>query len=434
MKTDCTSRVWWRLLPLWVLACLVAGPVCAQNITRSVEVEGFGGSYEAAVQNGIVEALRQVKGVRIDSVKESVSRMRISGDSAGRESSADVSVDDQFDQSLWEATAGYAHAYEVLNKAETEPGDWRVDLRVSISDYQTPGLDPHNRRAIAVLPFYLAKDLPDLRRLDIKPDDAVRNVMDRCIGQLVQSRRFTVLDRQHTEAILREKQLILSADANPEELAKLGQALGADYLLVGVIDDLALTERPQHIVMTGESRLKVEARLNLSYRIVVPATRQIKWADSVTVELTQSAPDASAGFQHQVYQKLVHAAADRIVLGALANIYPIRIVALQPESRIVTLNQGGSTLQAGTRLDVFELGAVIEDPYTGEALGRDERRVGTVEVVRVLPKIAQARVTDGDMKAWRHRDLLCRPCQDASRPGDAAPDKAAPGGSRLPFK
>jgi hypothetical protein len=46
----------------------------------------------------------------------------------------------------------------------------------------------------------------------------------------------------------------------------------------------------------------------------------------------------------------------------------------------------------GQRFDIANPGEEVKDPATGESLGLAERHVGTVEVVRVNPKAAYAKV------------------------------------------
>jgi hypothetical protein len=86
--------------------------------------------------------------------------------------------------------------------------------------------------------------------------------------------------------------------------------------------------------------------------------------------------------------------AERLVDGALSNIYPMRIVAIK--GKTVVLNQGGKTLKAGDKLSVYFLGEEMFDPYTKESLGQMEDKVADIQVVRVNAKTTYAKIVGGD--------------------------------------
>jgi len=86
--------------------------------------------------------------------------------------------------------------------------------------------------------------------------------------------------------------------------------------------------------------------------------------------------------------------AEQLAQKALANIYPMRVVAVK--GKTVVLNQGGKTLKKGDRLDVYFLGEEMFDPYTKESLGRLEEKIAVVKVVRVSAKTTYAKVVEGD--------------------------------------
>ncbi|MFT7492323.1 MAG: hypothetical protein ACI80S_001923, partial [Pseudohongiellaceae bacterium] len=74
-------------------------------------------------------------------------------------------------------------------------------------------------------------------------------------------------------------------------------------------------------------------------------------------------------------------------------IYPIRVVDVSGDQ--IVLNAGGNSLTQGMILDVFKEGKKIVDPYTGESLGKTEKKVGEVQVTRVNSKVTYARHIDG---------------------------------------
>lgn len=63
----------------------------------------------------------------------------------------------------------------------------------------------------------------------------------------------------------------------------------------------------------------------------------------------------------------------------------------------LVLNSGGNTVKQGQYFDVFNLGEKFIDPVTKESLGHDEIKVATIEVTKVLPKFAYAKVVKGNI-------------------------------------
>jgi hypothetical protein len=118
------------------------------------------------------------------------------------------------------------------------------------------------------------------------------------------------------------------------------------------------------------------AALYVAYRIVVPATGEIKFADTADL-VTHS----DTGRQLNIRTTAVNELAKQFVGVALDCIYPMKVVNVQGADTIV-LNQGESTLAVGDQLVLVEEGAPLKDPYTRESLGRVESPIGQFEVTR----------------------------------------------------
>jgi hypothetical protein len=257
---------------------------------------------------------------------------------------------------------------------------------------------------------------------------------------MTQTRRFTVLDREYIEEFLREKNLVLSADAPLSEQMKIGEVLGVDYLLVGTITEASQKQIPYTIQVTGETGYDYSASFVADYRIMVMATRQIKWSDSVTISLGDAKIKRMAPSlrPEKIQQSLLGKAAQQIVHRAIENIYPIRVVKVQPNGELI-LNQGGVTVSVGETLDVFIKGERIVDPYTGESLGSSETWAATIKIVRVIPKMSYAHVIKGQLATIQNGSICRRlaeknnqtPRNSAGRKTDV--QTTSGGGAVLPF-
>jgi len=121
----------------------------------------------------------------------------------------------------------------------------------------------------------------------------------------------------------------------------------------------------------------------------------------------------------------------------MANIYPIRVVKVQPNGEII-LNQGGVTVKNGEILDVFSKGEKIIDPYTHESLGSSESWIASIKIFRVIPKMSYARVLKGKSSLIRNGSICRRqaeknkqPSQTSGRTTDV--QSISGGGVVLPF-
>ena len=90
-------------------------------------------------------------------------------------------------------------------------------------------------------------------------------------------------------------------------------------------------------------------------------------------------------------------------------IYPIAVMA--HNSGELTIARGGDAIRIGDRYQLVKYGEVMVDPYTKEALAREETPVGTVEITYVAPKISHAKVLNctADLQGLKPREYILRP-------------------------
>jgi TolB-like protein len=413
-----------------VLACAQA-QAGTRTSAQNVRAKGYGASPQEAVQDALVRVLQQHKGVRIDA-RQVHSTTLVSGSVVenGAESSA-AALKDAVQKQVATATKGAISEYRVLDGGIGEDGlHWaEVEATFRSSTYQAPGLPSDKRRRFAVYPFAAAREVFRVDSGDVSGLDVAHALTDALIAQLVQTRKFAVLQRRDLSAYGAESAVVGSAAAGRDERLKLGKLLGADYLLTGAVTSCGADTRGTTSALTGERLSGGNVEIGLSYELMLMATQEIKWADTLTfaVELPGNARRDSA------LAGAFDALANRVVMDLLENIYPPRIVAAQGGE--VQLNLGGKSYAPGDVLDVYALGAPIVDPYTKESLGAVETLVGTVEIVRVTPKLAYARAVSGAPLAV---GMVCR--RQGRAPGAAATgtmgtgvEMQPGGGVKLPF-
>lgn len=425
----------------FIFICILSFPsmLFADEEVTILEVQGVGSTLGEAVQNGLIEAVKQSKGVNIESQKVFVKKIRETSLSADESSSYNLKIDEHSQSLVREATQGLVQEYRIVESSPVSHDEWIAKLSVKLVHYKTPGLSPHGRRKIAVIPFRSTKPSFTVNGVVMPSPEVSRQFSQALVTELTQSRRFTVLDREYMEEYLREKNIILSADTPISELMKIGEVLGVDYLLIGTISEVYQRQTPYFIQVSGETGYEYSSAFFADYRIVVMATRQIKWADSVSLtfddaEIKNMVPSMEA---EQIQKSLFVSAAKQVVHRAMDNIYPLRIVKVQANGEVI-LNQGGVSVADGEMLDVFSAGEQVIDPYTGETLGPAESWIATIEIVRVIPKMSFAKVVKGDRVAILNGSICRRVANEKTTqqqpPGRATNTMSSPsGGVYLPF-
>lgn len=215
-----------------------------------------------------------------------------------------------------------------------------------------------SRLSIAVLPFEASSDAA-------KYKDAVTNEM---INELVNLRRFRVIERSAIDKIVSEQKIQASGFVDDKTAVKLGKIAGADALVIG------------NISLTG-SAVKISARL----------------VDVETGE-TLIAQDASA--DPVTYETLDGAVSNVATL--LYNELPViegDIIKVDSDELFIDIGsiQG---LRKGTKCVVFREGESIKHPISGEILGKKVTRLGEIIVIQVQDKFATVKPieTEQDIK------------------------------------
>lgn len=384
----------------------VAVSTFAVDITE-VEVIGTGFTKQEAIYAGLIEAVRQVNGVKIASQTQTNFSYKEFSASQGAKQEEGTIAKNSINKDISSNSKGFVDKYDILDTRK-EQNEWSITLLVSIPKYKTPGISPHSRRKIAIIPFRTTKSSYNFQGQQIPSSEISRQFTQKLVTEITQTRKFTVLDREYMEEFLQEKNLVLSADAPTSEQMKIGEVLGVDYLIIGTVTDASLLRTAHKIEMLNETTYKDQATFIADYRIMVMATRQIKWSDSIALtlpskELKKLVPSKSSEL---IQQAMLDKAAEMIAQRAMENIYPIRISQLQVNGQFI-LNQGGTTVNSGDLLDVFRPGKKVIDQYTGESLGAAETWVATLQVVRVIPKMSYAKVTKGTMESIQE-GYICR--------------------------
>jgi curli biogenesis system outer membrane secretion channel CsgG len=416
----------------WLMAlCLMGampGMLCAAAEEVVAEVTGYGPNRSESLTNALHEATRQLFGVAIaaEELRRSTSEEQI-GDTT-----SSFSARDQMQRTIrLETPGGVIRSYRILSQ-ERMAGENQFQTVVEVQALRyasATGGASADRVKLAILPPRTMVNRYPLIGGTLDASEVARQWNQALISEFAQSRKFAVLDREFVAEAMRELNLIASDQVPLSEQVRLGQQLGADFLLVGVLTDFGGSETPFSNALTGQSGVRRELRINFEYRVIDVATREIRTASSLQRAWNDAAIRAMAGATGSsafILSAALKEAAKVIADGILDLIYPLKVVRAATPTQI-TLNQGGIRVEVGERYEVFATGEVLIDPDTGESLGAEEIWCGLIEVTRVNPKTSTARLIDGDIAEMAAGAVCRRPQGAAAAAGKpAATQPAAP--------
>ena len=377
-----------------------------QTSAETLVVSGVGDTRDDAVVNGLMEAIRQSDGVRVQT--ETVLRRELIGavrdgwlggggsiertDTVERETTADID--------------GLIRGYRILEESRDEAsGAWRVRLSVDRvprgADVQRDG----GRRTLAVLPLRVR----DTDRTVMRPARGVvestttageiaRRLRSRLTEAFNNTGRFDVLDRTFDADRAAELSRLDRRDTAIAETAKLGRGLGADLVLVGNLEDAFLGVELRRSRLTGRTIYDWVGDLTVDARLIDTGTGRVVWSGEQSLDLDD--PEFYGAFDPEdaaeVESAFLLLAADRFANTLADSVDPVKVAAVRDGGERVVLNQGGTRLVEGAEYRLYGRGAQIVDPDTGRVLDTEEVLLGRVRVDRVTAKLAYAELIDGD--------------------------------------
>jgi TolB-like protein/flavin-binding protein dodecin len=279
---------------------------------------------------------------------------------------------------LVDETKGGIKTYQILEKKKNEQGWIEVKIKAEVASFELP--PEASRVRIAVFPFKVFNAQGDKEKLQRLINQEVNNYF-------VQTRKFAILDRSYLEEVAKEKSKILDGSAPAIEMAKIGNEISADFIIVGSVEDFK-TEKTVTKVLTDESTkiTRESAILNLNYRVLDVTTKQISNSDTIKLKIS------SKGGPNEAMSEVALKAARNMGEEVLFSIYPVLVEKIDGPD--LYLGQGGKQFKTGDIYEVFEKGDKIYDSYTKEAIGNIESPRGKVQITSVSSNMSKARSTE----------------------------------------
>ena len=363
--------------------------------------KGTGETFEIALKKAFNRAVSKVNGVSVES--ESVLKTIDKSVTTNEGSSASLTRDLQ--QSINEKTKGSIKTFEILSETKDSNGLVNIEIKATIAKFALS--KSAKRKRIAVVPFRL-----NIGRIDLEnfsPEDFQELLNQKFSSYLVQTRKFTVLDREFEKEIKGELANLAESD-NIDDQVKIGQTLLADYIIVGRVDNFDIKEVEKKFLTSEKVIKKTMAILNFSYRVIDVPTTQIKYSSSVNLEVNLKK-------QNQPLVYLSDITAQNAGVEVMYAIYPILVEKI--EGDLLYLGQGGNQIKLNDQYSLYERSdEKIKDSYTGEILGNVETKVGLVEIVDSNSKFSVAKILEANVELDRNfkpRKYMVKPYKSAKK-------------------
>ena len=257
--------------------------------------EGSGQTKEIATRNAVLEAISKLKGL---SAEKNLNLQSLEVPTLF----GTVLTNPQMSA----ATKGRIDSYDIIS-VNIEPNGWYM-VRVNV--YKTL-FERSKKPSVTIINASRFKELGE-------------TLQRRLTNDLVQSKKFNVLDRKNDAYYKAEKQIIESEDASSEDVYKLGNILGTDYMLIVNLRDLGKSSSSSSgVASTSASSKASKADVVVDYQMILFATKEVKLANTLT--LTLSLKDGGVKANEEAMGQISKAVSTDL----LNTLYPLVVAAMQ---------------------------------------------------------------------------------------------------------
>lgn len=404
-----------------------------------VTASGSGMTAGAAINDALKTAIMQVNGTQVQATTATLNTfskitaqldVETGGESDSLKATATVQSS-HFAESIVAQSQGVVSAFKVLKMSPpaNKGGQFSADISATVAKFKAPA--DSGKIKIVVAPLRSDRASFDIGGRAVPAEIVLGQLRQQLIDALTQSGRFTVLDREFESELEGELELITSGKAVNQDFAKLGQALTADLVWVGVVNELGYQRHARQLQTSDRELVSYSGGWSMSHRMINLATRQILQsgtiegrAPSIAATTLGSGINADA-----VLQDMRQAIAKRSAEAILLQTFPISVV--ERDGMNVILSQGGNALVPGARYRLYLQGKEIKDPQTGQSLGNTESVCCEVLINRVTAKLSygvldnvSARLDGVAAGALQVREMV--PVAPPAPPAVASTGRAAP--------
>ena len=263
---------------------------------------------------------------------------------------------ESFQEKIKQKTNGVIQKWNIISKTKSDNGSFnKVNLKVYISKLKLSD-DLKKMRLVITAP-----KINPLIKQNKKTYKFGQNFYNKFSNFITKSQKFAVLDRNNSNEINKELEKIKFGNVPTDELAKLGNTVTADYIVVSKINNL--TSRVNKEKLLGETVKINSVKANLLINIINVPTSQIIYSDSFKLEQVNSNTE-----------KLASIISKRLSRKVIDTFYPAKLISIN--NKEITVDQGSDFFDKNTKYKIIMLGKRIVNETTGTISGRVEKEIG----------------------------------------------------------
>lgn len=264
------------------------------------------------------------------------------------------------------------------------------------------------KKMIAVVEF---EDKSDHNMWHWTGPDPGEGMSDMLTTALVQSGRFTVIEREQLHHVLAEQDFGQSGRVTDQTAPQLGKLLGVAAVVYGSVSEFGYLASDTGGGLTGKLGVglsKSTARVSIDVRMIDTTTGEILMADTASDEKSQrglklSTDDFQFAHKGKFDQTLVGKATREAIDDLVEKItetmsdVPWTGRVVKASGSKIYLNAGETAgITAGMEFNVYRMGEELIDPVTGLSLGAEEELVGTIKATDIKEKYSICTPQSGD--------------------------------------
>ena len=291
----------------------------------SVSATGIGVTPQAAVNEALKSAIVQVNGTSISSASIQTNfglqvaqnsaesaESSFSGKAEGklRSSQGNESVNANYSESAKASNSfssndsirGQAFAEQIVQQSKGNIAEFKVisvegpdsktgytvKIEAKIAKFKGPA--DSGKIKIVIAPLKSSKNVFSFGGEQVPSNQVLEPLRQRIIDALSQTGRFTILDRQFDSEIQGELGMIASGQTQSTDFAKLGQALSADLIWIGVVNDFTYNKHVRKLQTSDRDLISYSGGWAISQRLVNVATKQIMQSTTLEGKAPEVAP------------------------------------------------------------------------------------------------------------------------------------------------
>jgi curli biogenesis system outer membrane secretion channel CsgG len=246
---------------------------------------------------------------------------------------------------------------------------------------------------------------------------------DQLTDALMQSGQFVVMERQTLGDVMAEQDLANSGRAQKSQSAQTGKLVNAQILVKGTVTEFEnKSSGSENGVGFGGFSIgnkREEAHVGLIIRLIDTTTGEVLESQRVEGKAASGGIKFGANvggvdFGTSGFSKTPLGKATQMAIDNAVNIIASKLKGVPFQARIVKVNgdnevliSGGAKtgIAEGDVFTIYSVGESLVDPATGEQLGSELEKKGTIKVTKVEEKYAKAH-SDGSLQGIKAGDIV----------------------------